>query len=1337
MDFDGNMNASSDYSFDSDLDREMDSLFNNGPDTSDYDFDSDLDRQMDHLFPAEPSGKRKALLTRRERNVKRQRTTQNGFGVQPQLEFELVRQLEPEFMSRFHRVISKAHYRLKHNLAVVDILAMGDAIDDLFRDFITPILEGAGDGDQVSVTIRQDRIHEIFLSFKKANFDIQEFANRLESVQQSQTRDSFLLAGQLELEVAVTRKLNGGRGTSNGRNRAPKTVSQLSTAKRSVVFIQNNDNACGYWAVALAKYKTSNPARRDWDLVRKNKARRLENLAHELCNGANIDYDTPMDRDIMKKIDDYLKPDFSLTVVDAQNKKNRIFAGDPAPKSLFIEFLDDHYNMITNIKGYVGSDHFCIPCFKPFSRIGNHKCTNICTSCFGSCDNQGPDIECPQCRRIFKGPNCLDIHNKIGTCKQRKRCPECEVEHCGRFEHKCGQTYCDKCKTHSTGTHHCFISPKDPDKLEDEDSKAKFFVAFDIESYLDDATGKQIPNLLISHTVCDKCYDFNNKEKSVPQCEDCGVGQKLFEGGDCVKKFGDFMYKDLAKVAEKKKARILAFAHNFGGFDGHFVMKDILDREYKPEVIMSGSRILKMDIGNVRFIDTLSLFQQPLASLPKSFGFANKVVKGWFPHRFNKPENYHRTFDTIPELIYFDPDLCKTPGDRDELERWHSLQTGAWNFRSEIVKYCDADVQVLMTALMSFRTLFKDITKLDPVSRNFTLASIGLEYYRSAFLKDQTLGVTPVAGYSHRINSMIGSAWLDWIESHRPVTLIRERRVGPYFADGFDESSQTAYEFNGCRWHGCAKCYIDRQMNIQDDSGERTARSRYADYLKKKKYYNDHNISLIETWECDLQRQRISDPELNDFITDKLARMRTLKEVGGAKIKEAFFGGRTDNVRFFHNALDEESIEYKDVTSEYPYVLKFKEYPIGHPKVITENFDSTLSSYFGFAKCSILPPRGLHIPVLPQRVSGKLVFPLCTTCAGLEHHGRCGHSEEQRMMTGTWTTMELQTAIRKGYQIKQIFEVLHYERKSDDMFRGYINSWLKIKQEASGWPAYCDTDEKKDVYIRKYFEKEGVQLAKENIEANPGKRSIAKLMLNSFWGKLSQRPNLPQVKICKEYHEYWTLVEDETIELTGEFSPNPDTIVVSYQLKDDEQADPGNTSVAIASFVTSYARLHLYKFMEQVDSIGHDRLLYFDTDSIIFVRKPGDPEIETGDFLGDLTDELPPGARCTRFVSGGPKNYGYEYKQTDGTSKTVIKTKGMRHNCKTLAMFGLDRMEEIVRDFVAQQEPRCSREVHLPQINFVSAWNTHDVRTLSVTKRYRVVSNKKWILGNETLPFGF
>ena len=61
-----------------------------------------------------------------------------------------------------------------------------------------------------------------------------------------------------------------------------------------------------------------------------------------------------------------------------------------------------------------------------------------------------------------------------------------------------------------------------------------------------------------------------------------------------------------------------------------------------------------------------------------------------------------------------------------------------------------------------------------------------------------------------------------------------------------------------------------------------------------------------------------------------------------------------------------------------------------------------------------------------------------------------------------------------------------------------VDTFLKIKQEASGWPSWCRAEEDKREYVREYQEKEGIKLDPENIKKNPGLRSLAKLMLNSF-----------------------------------------------------------------------------------------------------------------------------------------------------------------------------------------------------------------------------------------------
>ena len=68
----------------------------------------------------------------------------------------------------------------------------------------------------------------------------------------------------------------------------------------------------------------------------------------------------------------------------------------------------------------------------------------------------------------------------------------------------------------------------------------------------------------------------------------------------------------------------------------------------------------------------------------------------------------------------------------------------------------------------------------------------------------------------------------------------------------------------------------------------------------------------------------------------------------------------------------------------------------------------------------------------------------------------------------------------------------------------YINSFLKLKQEACGWLNECLDDESKEQYLREYEKTEGIVLDKNNIARNPGLRSVAKLCLNSFWGKFGQ-----------------------------------------------------------------------------------------------------------------------------------------------------------------------------------------------------------------------------------------
>lgn len=63
---------------------------------------------------------------------------------------------------------------------------------------------------------------------------------------------------------------------------------------------------------------------------------------------------------------------------------------------------------------------------------------------------------------------------------------------------------------------------------------------------------------------------------------------------------------------------------------------------------------------------------------------------------------------------------------------------------------------------------------------------------------------------------------------------------------------------------------------------------------------------------------------------------------------------------------------------------------------------------------------------------------------------RSHHDDTDRVLRGTWCTPELMEAVEQGYHIVRIHEVWHFpphQRK-----RGLFNTWLKGKQESSGYP---------------------------------------------------------------------------------------------------------------------------------------------------------------------------------------------------------------------------------------------------------------------------------------------
>jgi hypothetical protein len=143
--------------------------------------------------------------------------------------------------------------------------------------------------------------------------------------------------------------------------------------------------------------------------------------------------------------------------------------------------------------------------------------------------------------------------------------------------------------------------------------------------------------------------------------------------------------------------------------------------------------------------------------------------------------------------------------------------------------------------------------------------------------------------------------------------------------------------------------------------------------------------------------------------------------------------------------------------------------------------------------------------------------------------GECQHfSDAERCLEGTWVIYEVRLAVNKGYKILEIQEVYQYEvtqynpdTGEGGLFVEYINTFLKLKQEASGYPSWVRTPDDEDKFIRQFYQSEGIQLDKDSIRYNASKRGLSKLCLNSMWGKLTERSNRSQTKLISEPHELY------------------------------------------------------------------------------------------------------------------------------------------------------------------------------------------------------------------------
>ena len=154
-----------------------------------------------------------------------------------------------------------------------------------------------------------------------------------------------------------------------------------------------------------------------------------------------------------------------------------------------------------------------------------------------------------------------------------------------------------------------------------------------------------------------------------------------------------------------------------------------------------------------------------------------------------------------------------------------------------------------------------------------------------------------------------------------------------------------------------------------------------------------------------------------------------------------------------------------------------------------------------------------------------------------------------------------------------------------------------------------------------------------------------------------------KTELVYEPKRLFDLLRSDEFEVCDAPLVNDDIMEVQFRNMKGFEEQNNKVNVVIAAFTTAYARLKLYDLLDLLQ----ERVLYYDTDSVIYVHKPDKPDPPLGNYLGDLTNELDDDDYITSFISAGPKNYTYQTKK--GKSDTKIRGITMDYSASQKLMY--------------------------------------------------------------------
>lgn len=710
-------------------------------------------------------------------------------------------------------------------------------------------------------------------------------------------------------------------------------------------------------------------------------------------------------------------------------------------------------------------------------------------------------------------------------------------------------------------------------------------------------------------------------------------------------------------------------------------------------------------------------------------------------------------YKTSEYMGYLPPELRPIDYTPEDYYRPNPKYVEPWSFKETMEVYLEHDVLVLCKSFEALRKHAKALAICDPKDAT-TLASWSMKIFRSKFHVPKSIAVYPPS---------LSEWFREFLYGGRTDT-----RCLFTYVKGLDEDDWNDVRYASQDlpppWDEKRKMFVPHRTAFPYD--ENSYKILEAELEKEQ-----DGVRIL---------QLLSDEE--DGFYSELDIRKKLEAVASKWWDEYRF--KLLQIAASKRTTD---IHYLDVTSLYPYVMSTGIYPKGHgedfsfERIRNEKISQEHLKYLLFKEntLSVAVVKGrytkpLFHPVLPER--GRKDSPIGQVFKCEDDYFRrkavvmknsSGDEIEQEsnehkliftLRPGIFhvNCLELREAVKQGFVIEEVISMYHWKEISRDLFRGYIQLLFRLKTESTKWKTLLDnwytsrrlepksayTDEDKREFACAWSAHHGIELDWTKVKHNPGIYSLSKLLLNSLWGKFTERTvkrtdvDILQIDSARDMKKAKRLLDSMKHDLDFEVYND---LIYFYSTLRNEHMTPEHTariSVPIGIFVTAQARLVLYKAL----SAYRENILYHDTDSVIFEaprNAPIHPSLQLGCFLGQWTYETKVGECLMYLISGSPKNYCY----TTSDGESVMKAKGI--NLKK--GYGLKNAPGTNVNHLTQEEmsrnPHEERKVKvtfsLLEKDFVG-----NIHTKTMEKEHRVVASKNDIVilaenRITSFPFGY